>query len=231
MPMLAIADNNAPIGAIRLQYICNSRTPLLIVDDFHPEPDSLVSLADCEMHSESAGLEPVPGHYPAFLHRTLPAIFWLAGLDNQEFTLRDARFCHPSAESARPSNAKSTASPGVNESDEWIMIHYLFDNPQDGTAFYRNKIAGLNQRLDKEHVRISRSDLALHTTESGVISHPTQPLATQFEQTDKIDAIFNRAIFFPARAVYSDSLPANRYAAHDDTTGRLTATCRIGISK
>ena len=236
--MPGLAEANAPMGAIRLHYVGQSRTPLLVVDDFHPDPDALMDEACQGQPFQKLSddfypgvRKPLPGHYSAFLRSALPAVLWLAGENDSAFSLSFAQFSMATAspESLKPIQRIPHIDSTVN--NEWAMVHYLFDNPKDGTAFYRHKETALERLNTAEHNRYMQILKNQATTVGLPPAEYIQGSTALFEQTDKIDAVYNRAIFYPANVFHSGCIQVGSGLSDDPARGRLTANCCITIAE
>ena len=207
--MPGLAEASAPMGAIRLHYVGQSRTPLLVVDDFHPDPDALVDEACQGQPFQTLSddfypgvRKPLPGHYSAFLRSALPAVLWLAGENDSAFSLSFAQFSMATAspETLKPIQRIPHIDSTVN--NEWAMVHYLFDNPNDGTAFYRHKETALERLNTAEHNRY----MQILKNQATTVGLPVVPLEAWMRTTSAMGAATSKQslpaslLFCPASA-------------------------------
>lgn len=235
--MPGLAETSAPVGAIRLHYVGNSRTPLLVVDDFYPEPDALVEAAGegqpfGKLDDFYPGVrKPLPGHYIAFLRSALPAVLWLAVENDNAFSVSFAQFSMATASPDALLPIQRIPHVDTTINNEWAMVHYLFDNPKDGTAFYRHKETALERVNTSEHSRYIHCLKTQATTVGLPPAEYIQGSTALFDQTDKVDAIYNRAIFYPANVFHSGCIQVGSGLSNVPSRGRLTANCCITIGK
>lgn len=212
--------------------IGKEQQPVVIVDGFHPDPDSLRAAAAATEFTSAQR------HYPG-VRATLPPDYFeqvrpvLVPVLRQVFghaaiDLLDASF---SIVTTAPQNLElEQRLPHVDavESGRIALVHYLTrdDGPASlgGTAFYRHRATGF-ETIDA--VRASRYYSELEAElRAGPMPEPAYldgdtPL---FERIATVDARFNRAVIYRSALLHSGAIPPGAALSPDSATGRLTVT-------
>lgn len=201
--------------------------PVVIVDDFMPNPQALLA------HAAASAFAPAGDHYPglraalpiSYLGQasdTLAIIFKEAFGATGRVRVLDARFSIVTAPEAALTLVQRLPHVDATAPGRLAMVHYLAAEELGGTAFYRHRSTGfetINDGRSAAYFAALERDTVLHPPQ-GYISGDT-PL---FEQIDEVAARFNRAVFYRSHLLHSGAVPPDTLLPADPATGRLTVT-------
>lgn len=222
--------------SVRQLAIGEEQAPLLVVDNFASNPDSLIELA--------AGLNYAP---PKLAY---PGIRALAPRDYQQFLLaelgpriielfelkcRKLQFtmCHYSLVTRRPEDLSlAQRIPHVDSFDPngLATIHYLFRENLGGTAFYRHRKTGY-EIIDEARKMKYFTSLDREMQDSGVPApeyiNGDTPL---FKQIGKQEGIFNRLLVYRRNSLHSGCIDKDFVPDSNPLTGRLSINSFIDLA-
>lgn len=201
--------------------------PVVIVDDFAPDPQAL------RAHAAASGFAPAGDHYPGIraplpstylgqVSDTLAIVFKEAFGATGRVRVLDARFSIVTAPEAALTLVQRLPHVDATAPGRLAMVHYLAAEELGGTAFYRHRSTGfetINEGRSAAYFAAIERETALHPPQ-GYIAGDT-PL---FEQIDEVTARFNRAIFYRSHLLHSGAVPPHAPLMADPATGRLTVT-------
>ncbi|WP_394222324.1 DUF6445 family protein [Alteromonas gracilis] len=217
-------------------------TPVVVIDDFLPNPLSLVETVACnhQFTKKEGDFYPgvrshAPKGYEAYLHTSLSQVFGQLATQNSLHDFGVDKPLHiPLVQLSIANQAPKTLSPiqciphiDTQKDNEWALVHYLFSTPLGGTAFYRHIETGL------ERVSAAQYDGYFKTLKRQATSVGLPPKAyingdtAMFTQIDRIEPAFNRAVLYPANLLHSGCLPNNISSSDNAKEGRLTANASI----
>lgn len=215
--------------------IGNEQSPLLVVDNFIPQPDSLVDYAASQQFLANSPYYPgirtaAPAAYRQFmlhsLQQTLIECFELPT------TKLGFSVCHLSLVTTPPEQLKLLQRiPHFDTTEKHALaaVHYLFQGNQGGTAFYRHRKTGfecIDESRTREYYRSLESENNgpdLPQTTDGYIQGDT-PL---FEQIAQQPGVFNRLIVYRRHALHSGVITKETSLSADPLLGRLTISSFI----
>lgn len=201
--------------------------PVVIVDDFAPDPQAL------RAHAAAGAFAPAGDHYPG-LRAPLPRAYigqvsdTLAIVFNEAFgamgrvRVLDARFSIVTAPQAALTLVQRLPHVDATTRGRLAMVHYLAAEELGGTAFYRHRSTGfetINDGRSAAYFAALERETALHPPH-GYIARDT-PL---FERIDEVAARFNRAVFYRSHLLHSGAVPPDAHLPADPAMGRLTVT-------
>ena len=200
--------------------------PVVVIDDFAAEPQSLTDRAAADSFS------PRGVHYPGIRAPVQPA-YLAERLDVLEPVLRGVFGLGRGAELAESAFSLVTTPPGeltpiqrlphfdTTDGKRLALLHYLCGPEKGGTAFYRHRTTGYetvsHERLDTYDAAL-RTDVAKH----GVPHGYTRASGPIFEQTANVEARFNRMVIYRSRTLHSGQIPDDFTFSTDPRQGRLT---------
>lgn len=208
----------ARVGAERLPVVC--------IDEFFEDPDTLVDLA-C-----GAAFIDVGSRFPG-VRAPAPQAYVNALLEATAGTIEAAFGAPPADDLDLCAFSMVTMSPDTlrpiqriphfdgPDRDRIAFIHYLCDPEQGGTSFYRHRATGLAE-ITPEHAELYRKTVvgelkAESPVHAYVIDH------TQFfERLFGVEAAFNRLIIYKGNALHSGDISARTMLSEDPRRGRLT---------
>jgi hypothetical protein len=213
-----------PISARR---IGREGEPVVVVDDFAPDPQAL------RVHAAASAFTPAGDHYPG-LRAPLPKTYLGQVSDTMAIVFKeafgatgrvrvlDARFSIVTATEAELTLVQRLPHVDATVPGRLAMVHYLAAEEWGGTQFYRHRSTGfetINEGRSGAYLAALERETALHPPQ-GYIDGDT-PL---FERIDVVSARFNRAVFYRSHLLHSGAVPSDAVLPADPATGRLTVT-------
>jgi hypothetical protein len=212
-----------------LHVVGREEQPVVVVDGFLRDPDSMVRFA-----VDEAVFAAATSDYPGVL-ASVPAPYveaLLFGLDPQLRTIFgvDPAFVQVlnsfyGIVTRAPTELKlSQQVPHFDnlEPGALAVLHYFCDSSQGGTAFYRHRATGY-ESIDS--ARVSEFVTSLQGEMRDAPQHGGGYIATSnrlFEQTERIEARFNRLLVYRSRILHSGQIGPTTSLSADPRTGRLT---------
>lgn len=201
--------------------------PVVIVDDFAPDPDGLLA------HAAASAFTPAGDHYPGVraalpttyfgeVGETLSIIFGEAFGAAGRVRVLDARFSIVTAPAAALTLVQRVPHVDATAPGRLAMVHYLAAEELGGTAFYRHRSTGfetINEARAHAYFAALARETAVHPPH-GYIAGDT-PL---FERIDAVAARFNRAVFYRSHLLHCGTVPPDAHLPADPQRGRLTIT-------
>ncbi|GFD78725.1 hypothetical protein KUL118_15870 [Tenacibaculum sp. KUL118] len=217
-------------------------TPIVVIDDFIPDPLSLVeTIAQHHPFTKQDGdfypgvRSHAPRDYVAHLHTSLTQLFSQLATHNDLLNFGvDKPLQIPLVQLSIANQAPKSLLPiqciphiDTQKNNEWAWVHYLFSEPLGGTAFYRHIETGL------ERVNAAQYESYFKTLKRQATSVGLPPKAyingdtSMFTQIARIEPKFNRALLYPANLLHSGCLPNDISNSVDAKKSRLTANASI----
>ena len=217
-----------------LRRFGNAQSPVIVIDDFSGDCDATAAIADA--------LAPFPAlkgnYYPgvrrvitradadadAYVERTCrdAAQFIAGAFDIEAFDLLEASFSMVSMQphELRPvQRAPHFDSPDPNY---FALLHYLRVPPGTGTAFYRQRLTGIERVTEQNiatFVRTAEAIEPLLPRDSGYIQGSNE----HYEQLGAVEAVPDRMIIYQGSLLHSGIIPPGMKFSADPREGRLTA--------
>jgi hypothetical protein len=217
----------------QLQHVGNSRSAIVIIDDFTGAVDEIARIAD-----SLAPFPPSRNYYPGVrrmieeadeqaysyvLNLCEQAAPFIGGaFDVDSFRLTEASF---SVVSTPPDQLHAgQRAPHFDTFDprQLALLHYLRVPAGTGTAFYRHRSTAIERVTDENRDRYlsaSGRELEMLPADSGYICGSDR----FFEQIGKVDAVPDRLIIYPSTLLHSGVIPRGMRFSADPREGRLTA--------
>lgn len=213
---------------MKVDKIGTRESPVLIIDNFLLDADRLVEYAATEARFGPAsalypGLQaPIPAPYPHFVHNftraLIPQIFGLG-----QFDVIDCRsnFSMITVPPDKVGIRQRLPHMDLIDPNHIVLLHYLYDDPNSGTAFYRHKGTGFEQMNEQQRV-VYEAQL-----KDEIPRHPQADYiggnTAIFDQIACYPAVFNRAIIYRSTNLHAACVPADFAYSEDPRRGRLTA--------
>ena len=220
---------------MQMLHIGRERAPLLVIDEFAPDPEQLVALAAPRHFRTTTRYFPgirakAPRSYQRLLLETLGEtlrdFFGLAG-NSLSFSM-----CHYSLVTTPPGKLEPVQRiPHIDSVDGGGLatVHYLFRQPYGGTAFYRHRSTGYEyvdaRRGQPYFAALERELTGTHAPPAAYIDGDT-PL---FEEIARQEGAFNRMLVYRRNSLHSGCIPAGMPLVPDPLTGRLSINCFIDV--
>lgn len=219
---------------VAVESIGAEAQPLVILDDFAPDPDALRRFA------AAAGFTQALNHYPGvraelpegYLAVQLPVIaaavadaFGRAG----RVEVIDASFSIVSTPAEMLTVPQRLPHIDAFTADRIALIHYLSPEGGDGTAFFRHRATGF-ETVDEARRELFFRHLDTELRHSGppppgYVAGDT-PL---FECVRSVPARYNRALLYRSSNLHSGAIGADAALSPDPGKGRLTITGFLSI--
>ncbi|PKM18390.1 MAG: hypothetical protein CVV11_13815 [Gammaproteobacteria bacterium HGW-Gammaproteobacteria-15] len=213
------------------------QSPLLLVDNFIPQPEALVEYACGQQFLANSPYYPgvrsaAPESYRQFMLQSLQAT--LIDYFALPATALGFSVCHFSLVTTPPTQLKLLQRiPHFDTTEKHALaaVHYLFHGDQGGTAFYRHRKTGFETIDDSRTMAYYR---ALEAENDG----PNLPKASDgyiggdtalFEQIGAQQGIFNRLIIYRRHALHSGIINQNTSLSANPRLGRLTISSFIDM--
>ena len=207
----------------RVDRIGRSAQPVVIIDDFHPEPDRLRAVA---ARANYGTLGPYyPGVQAAMDPTHLqPVGAVLTDIFKTVFGVRTGVSlvqCTASMVTVPDFDLLPIQrSPHVDTTDPGriALLHYLSGEETGGTAFYRHRATG-HEYLSAEHFQDYQA-----TLESEGQPKPGYMRGSddRFEMIAQVEAKANRAVLYRSQILHSGMIPEDLPFSNDPATARLT---------
>ncbi len=220
--------------SLTLHRVGREAQPLVVIDDFAPDPDALRAAAIASRFG------PALQHYPG-IRAPLPDSYF----PTQRAVLADALGelleRRGGASLVDASFSIVTTPPDALEirqriphcdafgADRIALVHYLAPEDGGGTAFFRHRSTGF-ETIDAERAPIFFGQLDAEFRHGGL--PPARYVAGDtplFERTMAIAARYNRAIVYPSFLLHSGAIAPDAVLSPDPAVGRLTVTAFLSV--
>lgn len=205
--------------------IGREETPLVIIDDFHPTPETLVDQAESKAFTANApyypGIRaPISTEYfkPVFqpLGKVLRDIFGYS----QGAQLQECHFSLTTTADKDLSELQSLPHVDGGHHKKVALLHYLCGPAYGGTGFYRHNRTGF-EVVSADRFAPFHDGLEEDREEKGPAAiEYYRALDGRFERIESVDAKFNRAILY---------FGSNLHSVHPgDSTNRFSPNPGLG---
>jgi hypothetical protein len=212
---------------ITIHHQGNEQQPVIVIDNFHPEPSKLIEEASQQRFARTVPFYPgVRAPISQSYYTDLPV--QLSDIVQQVFGYGAApgvEGCCYSLVTMKPEELMPIQRlphyDGVDPG-KLAVLHYLSDESQGGTAFYRHRATGF-ETVTQDRFEVYKQALEADVRKFGM---PPQAYFTRsndmFEQIGAYEAKFNRALIYRGITLHSGMIPDDCTFAHDPASGRLT---------
>ncbi|MFT6097633.1 MAG: hypothetical protein ACJAYF_000166 [Arenicella sp.] len=227
------------MGKFEHFFIGTGRWPIVVIDDFHQDPMTLVNNAGDISRFELYKNDFYPGvkqsldddsyatniaRYADDFSRMLGIVLGtVGGLQASVYAIANSL----------PSELlpiQRIPHYDTARQQQFALVHYLCAPEWGGTAFYRHRSTNI-ERIDGQSERVFQQALGREATTYGLppaeYVNGDTPL---FEQIGMVDAKFNRAVIYPASLLHSGHIRLHRLSHKQMATGQLSAS-KISTSK
>lgn len=217
--------NSAPV--IDIAHIGTGRQPVIVIDNFVPDPHALASeaaaLRFAPMGAYYPGLRaPVPTRRVAgFVAPVAKLIAETFGL-SPDLGLIEAMYSLVTTPPAELRPIQRLPHFDGCEPERLALLHYLGGCEGGGTAFYRHRATGLESvgpdRLAEYDAALRRDVAEFGMPEAGYIAGDTP----MFERIARFEGRFNRALIYRGQTLHCADMPLGAPLSPDPRHGRLT---------
>lgn len=217
---------------ITTRRIGNDRTPVVIVDDFHPDPDVLRAFATRQEFGPALNhypgvRAPLPLYYLQQVHAPLTAVLTQVFGATRDPEVIDASFSIVTTPAAELSLPQRVPHFDALEPGRIALVHYLAPENGDGTAFFRHRSTGL-ETIDQIRAPVYFAQLNAELR-GGVPEGYVRDSSAAFERIAAIEARYNRAAIYPSALLHSGAISSDATLSADPRTGRLTVTAFLTV--
>ena len=212
---------------VKVEQIGNEGGVVVTIDNFLLDAEQMVEYAAKGAYFLPAGMlypgvqAPMPAPYPLYAH------FFTQALIPEAFSLgtKDVIDCRSTfsmmtVPADKVGIRQRIPHMDVADPDNIVLLHYLFDDPDGGTAFYRHRKTGF-EAMDLErrklYEEVLKDEIAAHPQDEYICGH--SPI---FEQIARYPAKFNRAILYRSNTLHAAAIPPGYALSSDPRKGRLT---------
>ncbi len=210
---------------IQIIRLGQERQPLIILDNFAPDPQTLIADAKGKTYSDGGR------HYPG-IRASADFTYLNARAELLQKIFVELLGC-PSGVEITESNYSLVTTPepdltpiqslphfdGFNP-HRFAILHYLCPPGHGGTAFYRHKATGY-ETVTQDRYAAYDAELQKEVAEDGVPSGYFRG-SDRFEQTYRVEPKFNRLVIYRGILLHSGDMVAGFTPDADPETGRLT---------
>ncbi len=221
---------------LRIDYIGQNQTPVVVVDQFYPNVDRLVAFgARLEQYASDpddnypGAHADSPAGYSAFLcHAFQGRIAETYGLTDT--LTATSRFSRVTTQECDLSLLQSLPHVDAFDGHKIAVVHYLCSEMHGGTGFYRNEETGF-ENITLDHAAQYQRSIKRAAIQGRINGGAYLRGSGQgFEKIHEVQATWNRAVFYPSNLLHAGQInPATDVAGADDI-GRLTLTSQICIA-
>jgi hypothetical protein len=217
-----------PSFAYQNYFVGRDKIPLLVIDNFVEEPQSLIRFCVESNTFNNAdsfypGLRmPAPTQYIQAIH------YYLGGLIEQTYGLKKnewlgGRSLYSMVVTPPADMNEQQSVPHVDsfKRGDLACVHFLCGPSHGGTSLYRHKKTGF-EIVDKDRIE-HYNQVAI--SEGVLDAHPKSYMNGSddfYEQIACVDAMFNRLVIYPANVLHSGNIAPTFTFDPNPTTGRLT---------
>ena len=216
----------APWWEAKLDFIGTERMPLVLIDNFFPEPQTLTNDARKRKFTANAPYFPgiraaIPSTYFTPLQNSLSFLIsnvfqYKSGLELQE--------AHYSLTTTPASELKLMQRlPHVDGGNDMklALLHYLCGSEHGGTSFYRQKRTGFEtvsrQRFNEYEAAVARD----HSEYGPPAAAYFRGSDKRFEEIHHVEAKFNRAVIYFGLNLHAITI-GEKALINEPISGRLT---------
>jgi hypothetical protein len=208
------------------------RQPVLVVDEFLRDPESMARYAVQEAQFSASPVlypgvvAPTPVPYVANLGAALATIIEpLFGVKYQTGRVVSNFYALVTLPPEQLKPLQRLPHADGPHPGQIAILHYLCDSSQGGTAFYRFRPTGW-ESLDAERwgqlPRLIEQDVALHGRFPARYPGTDERLCKLYEETARFEAHFNRLLVYRSRVLHSGLIGPQTILDPNPRVGRLT---------
>lgn len=228
-----------PDAKIETIYVGKELQPLIVVDNLLANPESVIEYAENNIQFQQEEKDFYPGvrkpltpAYAEHIYQHLLETFWTVfstrSTINVKLLSSVLSLTTTPPERLRP--IQSVPHFDSYDPNQIAAVHYFCNESHGGTSFYRHKSTGF-ESLDKQRIplyapKLKEEVIANYNGSSSYIDESN----SLFERTYKIEAKFNRAIFYRSNILHSGNIASAESLSANPRQGRLTANTLVMIS-
>jgi hypothetical protein len=226
--------------SVDIQHIGHERQPVVIVEDFLRDPESMVHHAANNVPWGEPPKKTYPGPIAplpeAFVDGTVNALAPIFadtfGLRPETAYLVDSFFAVVTFKPEQLHYGQSLPHVDDYYPGQLAVLLYLCDPCQGGTAMYRHRATGyesLTQEKNSHMYSLITQDLAQSRMTPQYVNADNATANRLFERTASFEAKFNRLLVYRGQVLHSMSINSNTMLDPNPRVGRLTANTFISF--
>lgn len=219
---------------VSLELIGQEQNPIIVIDNFFPNPQTLVDFA-----MQAKGFEQDKNDFYPGERLNLPKNYseyviafasehMLSLVNRPKASKLQSTLCALSIANQSPNTLLPIQRiPHFDTVDQsqWALLHYLCSEKHGGTGFFRHRHTGFENIVENRRKRYQRV-LEDEAFTKGLPSKQYVAGSCQlFEMYHEVEVRFNRAIFYPSNLLHSGLI--TDWQATDIPSSRLTANTFI----
>jgi hypothetical protein len=213
---------------IRVDYIGNEASAVVVIDDVWPDPQELVEIAAGRSDYSARSLyypgvrSSAPPEYAHAITRQLDDLIRSTFGLHGGLSVTDSTFSLVVTPPDRLVAFQRVPHFDSTDPNRIALLHYLCGPEHGGTSFYRHRASGtevITEENRERYIRTVNAEVKVHGIPPARFIDEDTPL---FERIAKYECAFNRALIYRGRSLHSVSTPATFVPNPDPRTGRLT---------
>ena len=223
-----------PAPTVIVHRIGVEQQPLVVIDDFAPDPDALRAAAVGTRFGAAAHYYPgtraaLPADYLPTQRPVIAAALAQAFDAPGDADLVDASFSLVTRARAALTIGQRLPHCDAHAPGRIALVHFLSPDRTNGTAFFRHRATGF-ETIDEARAPGYNQQLAAELRASerpaGYIDGDT----ALFERVALVEARYNRALLYRSFLLHSGAITSAEPLSPDPATGRLTITAFFAVA-
>lgn len=219
--------------SVRVEFVGAEHQPVVLVEDFHPQPERLIADAG------ALNFEVMGEFYPGIRARAPQS--YLVGVEAvlvrvlREFFGRrgpvDIRSLYSLVTTPSDQLTLAQRIPHIDglQAGSLAIVHYLSHEDFGGTAFYRHRSTGFETVDASRHAHYLAMLSADFTAHGEPLPAYIQGDTPIFEQIARYESVFNRALIYRSSLLHCGSVPNGAELPADVHAGRLTVASFLTV--
>jgi hypothetical protein len=224
---------------VSVQTYGNENNKIIVIDHFHSNPETLLTLAETEPHFAGQSSDFYPGIRKIieseYAEQTLAAVAPIirdifkpnAALRAQQNLCAFSLATTPTHQ-LRP--IQCVPHIDTHDNNQFALVHYLCSAPYKGTSIYRHKSTGF-ETINSDRLEGYFKILKQEVTSGGLPNFDyINGDTVLFERIGNIELVFNRAVIYHSNLLHSGNISEAIGLSNNPREGRLTANMFICFS-
>lgn len=226
--------------SVQANYVGQEKNPVIIFDNFHPDPEQLVQLAESELgfRAQTSDYYPgirkkIDGEYSQWVVDKVAPVIQQFFLSNTESGVHISLCAFSLATTPVHKLRPIQCVPHVDTQDnnQFALVHYLCPEHYGGTGFFCHRATGyesISPERSAHYFPLLKQQLIKTGMSLGGYIHDDTDL---FIKSAQVDVRFNRAILYRSNMLHSGLIQESLGLDTNPRTGRLTANCFLHVGK
>lgn len=217
-----------PLFSHKVEYIGREAQPVLVVENYIANPESLIDYCArfCRFNSADAYYPgeraPAPEAYVQAMNYHLNKIVYdTFGIDGSIIKSAQSDFSMVLTPPEQLKPIQCTPHYDSLLGTELAAVHYLCDTRLGGTSFYRHRETGF-EYIDEPRAAAYANVIKVQASQSDYPKKYMNGSNDFFEQIASFEPVFNRLIIYRCTSLHSGNIAPDFLFDPDPRTGRLT---------